>query len=173
MHRLGQTRTWIIGSDPNIRGTNEMNFAEREGTARCRTRAPNRMGILGLALLALAGCDKEKMRSDPRDVAWAHRVADDCPAIAPTLATAKSDGLISIADLERITGALATAHSSPVKGQVCNPRFLTPTSTRDVTVEDAPLITTTMVYMPDGRGGGMMMPQTQIIPQSHVIPATE
>lgn len=132
-----------------------------------------RITMMLLTVASLSACDKEKMRSDPRDVAWAHRVANDCPAIAPTLAAAKSDGLISIADLERITGALATAHSSPVKGQTCNPRFLTPTSTRDVTVEDAPLITTTMVYMPDGRGGGMMMPQTQIIPQSHVIPATE
>ena len=138
-----------------------------------RPRPSPRFAAVVLALACLSACDKEKMISDPRDDAWAHRVATDCPAIAPAVALADKDGTISVADLERITGALATAHSSPVRGQRCEPRFLTPTSTRDVTVEDAPLITTTMVYMPDGRGGGMMMPQTQIIPQSHVIQATE
>jgi hypothetical protein len=124
-------------------------------------------------LVVLSGCSKEDMDADTRDVGWVNRSVAACPAVAASAKAGWTDGRFSIADLERFQGALVVARNSPVKGQDCAPKYLTPTSTRDVVVEDSPLITTTMTLMPDGRGGTIMMPQTQIIPQSHTILAEE
>lgn len=127
----------------------------------------------GAALILLCGCSKEDMDADTRDVGWVNRSVAACPAVASAAKAGWTDGRFSIADLERFQGALVVARNSPVKGQDCAPKYLTPTSTRDVVVEDSPLVTTTITPMPDGRGGTIMMPQTQIIPQSHTILAEE
>ncbi len=126
-----------------------------------------------IALTGTSACSKEDMDADPRDVAWVSLSAKACPAVGSVAQAGWADGRFSIADLERFQGALGVARQSPVKGQECIPKHLTPTSTRDVVVEDPPLITTTMTIVPDGRGGTIMVPQTQVIPQSHTVLATE
>lgn len=84
-----------------------------------------------VALLA-AGCSKEEMRASPRDVAWAIRAAEGCPAVAELVKSNLRDGFMSIADLESVNGALTVAIANPVKGQRCDVRYVTPTTTRDV-----------------------------------------
>jgi hypothetical protein len=84
-----------------------------------------------MGLLA-AGCSKEEMRASPRDVAWAIRAAEGCPAVAGLVKSSLRDGSLSIADLEGVNGALTVAVANPVKGQVCDVKYVTPTTTRDV-----------------------------------------
>lgn len=125
-------------------------------------------GAAALATLA-AACSKEDVGANPRDTAWVARSVRSCPAVAAIAKAGWSDGVFSIADLERFQGALVVARDSPVKGQDCDPRFATPTTTRDVVVQDEPV--TTIVPVPDGRGGMTVMPQLQ--PRSHTILADE
>lgn len=138
------------------------------------TKASRSRTIIAIAFVSsLGACSKENADADPRDQAWVNRSTEACPAVAAIAKAGWRDGRFTIADLERFQGALEVARHSPVKGQECAPAYLTPTSTRDIVVQDDPMIITTMVAMPTGSGGTMMMPQTQIIPQSHTILADE
>lgn len=89
-----------------------------------------------LLMTTITSCDKAEIHADPRDSAWAIKAAETCPGIRPLVRRALANGGITIADLERINGAIGMMRSSPVKGQKCDVRFDTPTTTRDVQVQD-------------------------------------
>jgi hypothetical protein len=92
--------------------------------------------MLAMLALATSGCWEDAVAADPRDQGWALRSARLCPAVAPAVKSASTDGIITVADVEVVSGAVAVARSNPVKGQVCDMKYATPPSSRDYQVPD-------------------------------------
>jgi hypothetical protein len=99
-------------------------------TKRCR------IGTTGLLLLILAGCWEDTTEADDRDKGWALSAATLCPAVTNVVRNAARDGMLSVSDVEGVSGAIEVAMASPVKGQACDMKHVTPPSNRDVQVPD-------------------------------------
>ena len=91
--------------------------------------------IVGLAF-GTAGCWADAVVADTRDQGWALRSAHLCPAVKNTVKTVIADGVITVDDVEIVSGAVGVARSSPVKGQHCDMKYTTPPSSRDYQVPD-------------------------------------
>lgn len=92
--------------------------------------------MLGMLALSTTGCWEETFAADGRDQSWTLRSAHLCPAVKPTVKTVVADGIITVSDVEVVSGAVAVARSNPVKGQACDMKYATPPSNRDYQVPD-------------------------------------